>query len=619
MEKTKIVLEKTHYISILISADAKPSEEFAAQELKNFIFQSTAINLPIQNKCAKGQKQFVIGDFDATSLSLKKELAQAKEDSFLIRTIENSTYIVGQNERAVVFGVYEILENYFGVRFVTPDYTYIPKHKGINKIIKDQIAQPCFEMRNFLNGYCYEQNPLFNLRMRTVHEFVEMPQEYGGNCGMYKGVGTVHNTLINFVDPALSKKHPEMFYMKDGGVREICFTNGINDDGTIDESMEISAVKVALQSLIEHVKKFKTNDHYIMFGQMDISDRCHCAKCELTYKKYNGGGVMLRFANVLAREIQKWSDENNDKKSINVIAFAYIHSENAPVKVDKECYIVPVDESVVAEKNVIVRLAFMFANNYYALTDFKQVVRQDKPDCYLAMLREWPKVANRFFVWTYEANYMGFFIYYPVLHTWKTNLDYFEKIGVKYVLMQGAHTEENSWQSNLNGYIGSKILWDKEIDIEARKEEFLKLYFGKDAHSFVKEFIEKLDKKYEKIMQEKELYLHCFELESIHSSNQSLDFQLELLDLIDQAQRKVEKSKASQKMKSFYIKNLLQTKITPLFAILLNGKEYFPTDEKQRIFYAKVLFEISNTLGVKNLQEGCESYNQFRKKYLEEK
>jgi hypothetical protein len=90
------------------------------------------------------------------------------------------------------------------------------------------------------------------------HEFVDIPDYLGGNCGWCQTLGMCHNTLkyvpvekYFYCDKNDKNYHPEFYNVINGKPRDLCFTNGITDDGKLDESMEISVVKC----IIEEMKK----------------------------------------------------------------------------------------------------------------------------------------------------------------------------------------------------------------------------------------------------------------------------------------------------------------------------------------------------------------------------
>ncbi|MBQ9368705.1 MAG: hypothetical protein IJT83_13070, partial [Victivallales bacterium] len=115
---------------IVVAKGAGP--KFAAEELQQFIERSTGAKLPIVAKPTGGKPAFMVGiapdGFDVATLP---------RDGFIIRTVGDNTYIVGQDEvqyspvsraavsghyykRGTIFGVYGFLERFLGARLVLP-------------------------------------------------------------------------------------------------------------------------------------------------------------------------------------------------------------------------------------------------------------------------------------------------------------------------------------------------------------------------------------------------------------------------------------------------------------------------------------------------------------------
>lgn len=187
------------------------------------------------------------------------------EDGFFIKTIGNLIIIDSFNNRGTLYGVYDFLEKYVGVRFISAETTYIPKHNKIEIGQLDIIERPDFMFRHFLAGDIWlgTEDPYMQrlaCRMRMSHEQQETPEEFGGGPGWYDGTySKMHNTL-EYVPPALYEKdYPEMYWYMDGKPAELCLSNGITDDGKIDHNLPMSSAKAVLSSLKEFIKKDSAN------------------------------------------------------------------------------------------------------------------------------------------------------------------------------------------------------------------------------------------------------------------------------------------------------------------------------------------------------------------------
>ena len=584
---------------ILLSTHYTQEEYFAASELQSFIEQTTGVYLPFCLDMVSGldEDKFIsVGNtklFEA--LEEKPSFATAKQDSFCILTQGKNLIINGQNGRGTIFGVYEFVESILGVRFLTSDYTYVPQLGTVALYKLSAFIQPTFETRGFLSTDIYNRNPLFALRLRLVNEFNDMPAEYGGNFGWYDGVGQVHSSL-DYVSEDIYGKDSEMFYVKDGTVRDICYTNGIAEDGSIDESMEVSAIKVAIESLKGFVLDSSEDTVYFNFAQMDVTDCCSCNRCQADAAKYKRSGILVRFVNNLVREVNQWAKKELNGRQIKVVTFAYLYTSNAPVQSNGDGSYRPIDDSVVCDDNVVVRIAPIYANNYYTFDDERQTADAR------AMFAEWPTVAKHFFVWTYGTYYPGYFYYYPILHTYQENLAIMEKIGVEYMFIQAAHTEIHTWQTRLNLYVVSKLLWNRTADISKLVDEFIFLYFGEDCYLEISALIKSMDEHVFNVLSNKSMKYDCIsDTELYLYENQPLNMIQKQLEILDGCIEKLQKS-ASENAQ-LYVERIQEIKLTPLFTILMNGDYYFSADRELKSEYVKDFFNLCDELGVVQYSE----------------
>ena len=100
--------------------------KFACNEFISFIEQSTGARLPInQNATAK----FISIGRTEQYYKIKDEIDtySLKDDGFCLYTKDDNLYIIGFNGRGNIYGVYEFLERYIGLKFLAYDETIVPK------------------------------------------------------------------------------------------------------------------------------------------------------------------------------------------------------------------------------------------------------------------------------------------------------------------------------------------------------------------------------------------------------------------------------------------------------------------------------------------------------------
>lgn len=107
---------------IVVKPSAPPPVSFGAKELSAYLEKISGAKPQIASEPADGFHNVYIGTL------VDKELVKAagiredelKEDGFALRVQDGTLYIIGQNPRGALYGAYEILKKYGGVRWLVP-------------------------------------------------------------------------------------------------------------------------------------------------------------------------------------------------------------------------------------------------------------------------------------------------------------------------------------------------------------------------------------------------------------------------------------------------------------------------------------------------------------------
>lgn len=109
--------------SIYVAKTAIPAEKTAAKELQIFIEKISGARLPILNSKQNDTIIIVGQDADLTDINFR----QLRPDEIILRTKNNRLYISGGRPRGTLYAAYEFLEQKLGIRFLTPDETFVPQ------------------------------------------------------------------------------------------------------------------------------------------------------------------------------------------------------------------------------------------------------------------------------------------------------------------------------------------------------------------------------------------------------------------------------------------------------------------------------------------------------------
>lgn len=596
--------------TIIYPDDADEAVKNAADNIADYINKTSGVKIPVRKNrfvaYDKSAKVISVGQTDALEKSgIETDYSALNGDGFIIKSAGNGIFINGATSRGTLYGAYEFIERFLGVRFLTYDYEYIPEvEKCVIEGGLDITEVPDFRYRNFMIGG-YNNDKEFMSKLRFVNEYHTVGEKYGGNIGWYKtkDVAANHNSLA-YVSTEYAKAHPEFFSIVNGTPVEICQTYGITDKGEIDETIELSPIKIALESLKKFVKDSDPDTEYFMFSQQDTQKCCGCDNCLAAADKYTRGGVNVRFVNILAREIQKWADKELNGRKIKLVTFAYQYSEEAPVVIDGNGNYKPIDNTVVCEDNVYIRMATYFCNNYYALEDSEQIAK------YRTLYKSWSAVTNHFMAWDYHIDYYNYFNYYPTMQTWKENLRLYKNVGVEYLLMQSAQNEKVGWQANLEAYVASKLMWNTERSIDELTDEFMTLYYG-IAKDYAKEYKTGYDLYYRSLFDRFSDYTLKLGTDRSNSKYYELTFLQSQEKIMDDAIDMVLSSDLEKAEKDELVRRLKIMRAPTKFMKMYNYNSYYFDDQSgYRAYVDEVLSELS-ALGFTRYSEGS-LLNQFK-------
>ena len=118
--------------SIVVDPAASASEQYAAEEFRDFLAQSIGHRPPLRADGTAGTNNVFIGASAAlrnSNLSHVLDREYAAEELRIVITLDNIA-IVGGRPRGVLYGVYQFLEDVLRVRFLAPQVTHVPRYTG---------------------------------------------------------------------------------------------------------------------------------------------------------------------------------------------------------------------------------------------------------------------------------------------------------------------------------------------------------------------------------------------------------------------------------------------------------------------------------------------------------
>ena len=594
-----MIIDKNNYLEYGIVTDGTPSAEFAKEELQSFVEKACGFRLNDYD----GQAHYISLAENEYSRDIVAEydLSSLNGEGFYILTKDENVYIFGAAKKSVIFGVYELLERYLGVRFLAVDCCHTPARDCLEIPEKEVKCAPISPQRIYLS-YPAAENRAMSLRYKFSADFTPDCSDLGIENKWYTKIPTSHNSNCYVPYEKYKDSHPEFFNVhcynlfRTLTVIELCYSNGLTDDGEWDESVETSVLSVATDSM----QRFMEEDpsvEYFMFGRADNEDcRCRCPRCQKAREKYGDAGIMIVFMNAIAKKLRQRFAEKGKVFDKKLITFAYCSTVEPPVKDGK-----PICKQVIPDESLYIRYAPILADYAYGLEDERQTEETRR------QIAGWSVLTKNIMIWDYNVNYHEYFWYFPNLSYLKENMKTYQRMNAHYIMKQGANNVHPIWHDDLHAYVSSKLFWDVDADVDALVKEYVSLYFGPGADK-VQGYIDEMEAFYEGLKK------NGFSLEvSGHIAKQPYFsaelYPLEMLQrqeqMLEEGLLAIQNADLPSAEKDAYIKRIKSVLITPLRMIAKNAESYFGG---VNIDYEQKYWRTADAIGVKMSAEAIPIY-----------
>ncbi len=581
-------------IQINISYPENPTLEFAAENLKKYLEQILGGIVELNH----GDKGY------SFELNVDPSRTDLKYDGFCVINTSAKTTIVSRVPRGVLYGVYDFLERYFDVRFYAPDCEIVPQKENVDLPLESYISNPAFPLRGAYNG-ANRLNKDYYSKSRNHNQFEIVEEKYGGDCGWERvnnlAWATGHNTLCYVEKEIYAESHPELFAYNRGQITDICFTNGVTDDGKKDDS-KISCVTV----ISDYIKRRISEDEnlrYFMIGQTDswggFENECTCDRCEKAREKYKSSGILIRFLNIVADEVKDYVDKTYPNREVYIIGFSYSQTNDAPV-VEIDNQMQPVDDTVICRDNVIMWLCQSGGMNWSV--DKQYSFGDEKRNPISAWnYKAWLKVCKKVMLWEYSANYSEYFWYFPTLKMTQDSIRELAKVDCEYYFALFAYADINEWQSLLKGYVASKQLWNPQLDYQPLVTEFLDGYYGAGG-KYVQSVIDLFENHFQYLS---DTYKE-FTIQGTKSDDVLMNGNYYPVELLDKAEKLIQEGIQAIEAKGESVQELTSRMnavlLTPMRMRLYNYYLYHK-DKKSIFDYFEKFKAVANSAGIQAISE----------------
>ena len=475
---------------IVLPAEAEEMERMAAEELVYFIKEATGIQMPIVDDAAAnaGGKYISVGNtamFKASGIQLNESILG--EDGFNIRTIGNTVYLAACDEWGALYAAYELLGQMFNYEhYYINCYSLERNVKEVKLVEYDILDYPDIQYRSMLhasilntaderrmglrpkddifvktfNGAVSNHNAFRFLPPETYNVFeCEVEEEH--DCYNNKADDDTR-TLEEFTQCKDSSYHPD-WYSLDG--KQLCYyARG-------DKAEYELLLKTFGDQCVE--KLLESDEKYLHLGHSDGVTWCECDVCKASLKKYNANSAsVVLFCNDLYEYIETYFAENGIDREFYITFFAYYGTNAAPVAYNETTGKYEAIDGLRCRDGVYV---------YWADTnvDYQSSFYDANNKTYYESLQGWSAISEKIFVWTYNTNYLDFFVPFDSFNTMKDFYEVMEKLNVYYVYEQGqAQFGGSTWWTSLKVYLVSKYAWNKNVNQEELTKKFFENVYG---------------------------------------------------------------------------------------------------------------------------------------------
>jgi hypothetical protein len=423
----------TSYV-IVLPDDATSNENKAAQVLQDYIKRISGASLQIiTEKVYHSQPAIFLGN---TEHGASFNAHKIKAEGFLIATDQQHLYIKGGSGKGILYGVYTLLENYFGCR----KYADIPATVPLSKNIR--LPQPLTDQQEpaFIYRETYYPAAFDNeyLEWHKLHRFEDLWGVWG------------HSSFKIVPPRTYFATHPEYYALVNGKRQpsQLCFSN---------EDVFKVTVAYLRKAIATHPDAL-----YWSIAAEDNGGFCTCEQCSKVNAAEGGPqGSLIRFINRIATVFP----------AQRLTTLAYAHTARAPLKTR------PAD-------NVYILLSSIDAYRQEPLSTISSAAD------FRRHLEDWAAVTHHIFLWDYTTQFTNYLAPFPDYNNLQPNLQYLADHHVKGVFSQGSG-DTYSDMAAYNSYLQAKLLWNPALTTSTITDDFLEGYYGKAA-PFIGQYLQAL-------------------------------------------------------------------------------------------------------------------------------
>ena len=445
-------------------------EEYAAGELANYLGKVLGSDIAtIKEAELKGGVGIFIGD---TKKAASFKFESFSNEEFQIKADHEAVVIAGGRFRGILYGAYEFLERFAGVRFFSPACEVVPQKKSLDVADETSIRhKPAFEYRYIYPGEAHIGWPQkFRPKFRTA-AYVGLPELGGSND---YGTGGGCHTYYKY-----SKDFPkEISWMSSNGERVIV-TQPYMGSICFSQPEVLRRFTVRLKELIKGDREKAKESGcpppvFYAVQQNDCNATCFCPECLAFKEKHGLSGLVVDFSNRLADSIK---DEYPD---VYILIFAYFDTLEPP------------KSDIRPRPNVLTQITTYTKPFHDHLRGLDDPVNKGAVE----LIDKWSSISDCLAMWDYWRYYGGFL---PPATIVKSLPSMMKKYRDSKMIFYFTEFEVSNATIlaffDLTCYVGFKLLDNPDLDGNTLINEFMAAYYGAAA-PFMRDYLDLLTEKF---------------------------------------------------------------------------------------------------------------------------
>ena len=445
--------------ALLVPAKYGKTALLAINELRQYIAEATGCSLSLveDSEDLPNGKYISLGD---TSLFRKSGIEADGEllgdNGYRLVTKDGNIFIVATAEYGILNGAYELLKQTVDFRVFAVDEVQYSTKREVTLYNYDITEVPDFQWRMVNVDRIVDGDETYRMRLRLNSMYdIFLPTKAVWHNGFFYIRPEEHR----------GKEYDKWFASTDpNNRRQLCYT-AHGDEIELNKMVELIATEIATLALTND-QKTATVMHE------DNHDWCTCGTCSALKQRYGTDSVSaLQFCNLVSRKVQSILAENGSDKQVNIGFFAYLATEDAPVKMNAAGEYVPIDEGALCDDNVFVVYAPISAK-------YTQPFESSDNKQYAETMEKWNVVSKQMFAFFYQTDYNHYLLPYNSHGTLADRYRFALERNTTYMYDLPQWNQEQATAFNrFQTWVSSELLWNVNLDFNALLDEYMEGYF----------------------------------------------------------------------------------------------------------------------------------------------